>query len=98
MGMQTTDAQLTELREKVAQSCRILAQHGLVRGSTGHVSTRVPGSEDILVRGRPRVDKGLRYAEPASIIRVAPDGKTVGDNGGVSGGGGIYTQPGLSKW
>ena len=95
--MQTTDAQLTELREKVAQSCRILAQHGLVRGSTGHVSTRVPGSEDILVRGRPHVDKGLRYAEPTSIIRVAPDGKTVGDTGGVSLVSEIYIHTGLFK-
>ena len=80
--MQTEE--LTELREKVALSCRILAQHGLVRGSTGHVSVRVPGTNEILVRGRPKVDKGLRYAEPTSIIRVGPDGEVIGDTAGVS--------------
>jgi len=61
---------LDHYRELVATSCRILAQHGLVSGSTGHVSRRIPGSADILVRGRPHVDRGLRFAEPDSIIRV----------------------------
>lgn len=71
-------------RGQVAASCRILAQHGLVKGSTGHVSRRVPGTDDILIRGRPRVDKGLRFAEPSSIIRVSPDAQPVGDTRGVN--------------
>ena len=75
---------LDHLREVIATSCRILAQHGLVTGSTGHVSHRVPGTEDILVRGRPHVDKGLRFAEPTSIIRVDADARPVGDTGGVA--------------
>lgn len=72
------------LREQVAASCRILAQHGLVKGSTGHVSTRVPGTNDILIRGRPHVDKGLRFAEPSCVIRVGEDARPVGDTHGVS--------------
>src|SRR6266550_9215960 len=76
--------QLDHLREIIATSCRILAQHGLVTGSTGHVSHRVPGTDDILVRGRPHVDKGLRYAEPHSIIRVDSNAKPVGDTEGVA--------------
>ena len=75
---------LDHFREKVATSCRILAQHGLVQGSTGHVSQRVPGTDDILIRGRPHVDKGLRFTEPSSIIRVGPDALPVGDTHGVS--------------
>jgi ribulose-5-phosphate 4-epimerase/fuculose-1-phosphate aldolase len=78
--MESADA----LREKIAQSCRILAQHGLVSGSTGHTSARLPGTGDILMRGRPKGDRGLRFAEPSSIIRVDLDGKVVGDTGGVS--------------
>jgi ribulose-5-phosphate 4-epimerase/fuculose-1-phosphate aldolase len=79
------DAQILDyFREQVATSCRILAQHGLVTGSTGHVSRRVPDTDDILVRGRPHVDKGLRFAEPSSIIRVGPDARPVGDTHGVS--------------
>ncbi|HEY3117933.1 MAG TPA: class II aldolase/adducin family protein [Chloroflexota bacterium] len=76
--------QIDHLRQVIAESCRILAQHGLVSGSTGHVSHRVPGSDDILVRGRPHVDNGLRYAEPHSIIRVDSNAKPVGDTEGVA--------------
>src|SRR2546430_3004923 len=76
--------QLEHMRVTIAESCRILAQHGLVSGSTGHVSQRIPGSDDILVRGRPHVDKGLLYAEPHSIIRVDSDAKPVGDTEGVA--------------
>lgn len=72
-----------ELQEKVALSCQILAQHGLVKASTGHASCRVPGEDYVLVRGRPPVDRGLRFAEPESIIRVDLDGKPVGNTGGV---------------
>lgn len=74
---------LDHLREKVATACRILAQHSIVKGSMGHVSTRVPGTDDILVRGRPPVDKGLRFAEPSCVIRVGPDARPVGATRGV---------------
>ena len=72
-----------DLREKVALSCRMLAQHGLVKASTGHVSCRVPGENYVLARGRPQVDKGLRFAEPESIIRVDLDGNVIGSTNGV---------------
>ena len=88
-----------ELREKVALSCQILAQHGLVKGSTGHVSTREPGTENILIRGRPRVDKGLRFAEPSSIMRVGlDDAQPVGDNGDVNRIGEIYLHTDLYRY
>lgn len=79
-----------ELKEKVAASCRILAQHGLVKGSTGHVSVRVPGTNDCLIRGRPPGDKGLRFAPASSVMRVDPDGNVVGDTRGVRRVGEIY--------
>lgn len=72
-----------DLREKVALACQMLAQHGLVKRSMGHVSCRVPGEDYVLVRGRPPVDRGLRFAQPESIIRVGLDGKPVGDTAGV---------------
>ena len=87
----------SDLKEKVALSCRILAQHGLVKGSTGHVSTRVPGREEILIRGRPEVDRGLRFAEPESIIYVDLNGKPVGDTGGVRRVGEIYIHTEMYK-
>ena len=88
-----------ELREKVALSCQILAQHGLVKGSTGHVSTREPGTDNILIRGRPRVDRGLRFAEPSSIMRVSVDNaEPVGDNGEVNRIGEIYLHTELYRY
>ncbi len=86
-----------ELREKVAQSCRILAQHGLVKGSTGHVSARVPGRDEILVRGRPKVDRGLRFAEPDSIMNVDLEGRPVGNTHDVRRVGEIYIHTELYK-
>jgi ribulose-5-phosphate 4-epimerase/fuculose-1-phosphate aldolase len=86
-----------ELREKVAQSCRILAQHGLVKGSTGHVSVRVPGRDEIMVRGRPKVDRGLRFAEPDSIINVDLEGRPVGDTRDVKRVGEIFIHTELYK-
>ncbi len=74
---------LDRLREQVAMACRILAQHRIVKGTMGHVSTRVPGTDDILIRGRPLVDPGLRFAEPSSIIRVGPDARPIGATRGV---------------
>src|SRR3954451_6070086 len=74
---------LDHLREKVATACRILAQHAIVKGTMGHVSTRVPGTNDILVRGRPPIDKGLRFTDPSSVIRVGPDAKPMGATNGV---------------
>jgi ribulose-5-phosphate 4-epimerase/fuculose-1-phosphate aldolase len=54
-----------------------------VKGSTGHVSARIPGRDEIVVRGRPSIDRGLRFAEPDSIINVDLEGRPVGDAGDV---------------
>ncbi len=87
-----------ELSEKIALSCRILAQHGLVKGSTGHVSTREPGGDNILVRGRPRGDRGLRFAEPSCVMRVDLEGQPVGDSGDVNRVSEIYLHTDLYKY
>jgi ribulose-5-phosphate 4-epimerase/fuculose-1-phosphate aldolase len=86
-----------EIMEKVATSCRILAQHGLVKGSTGHVSYRIPGEDWIYIRGRPKVDNGLRFAEPESIIKVDLDGNVIGDAHGVRRIGEIYIHTEIFK-
>ena len=87
-----------ELRERIALSCQILAQHGLVKGSTGHVSTREPGTDNILIRGRPRGDRGLRFAEPGCVMRVDLEGTPVGDNGNVNRVSEIYLHTDLYKY
>jgi ribulose-5-phosphate 4-epimerase/fuculose-1-phosphate aldolase len=61
------------MRADLALSCRILAETGCVREITGHVSARVPGTDDILVRCRPLQDPGVSFTTPDDILRVGLD-------------------------
>ncbi|BBL80737.1 hypothetical protein RxyAA322_25910 [Rubrobacter xylanophilus] len=65
---------LGKLREKVALSCRILANEGLVEGILGHVSARVPGESEMLIRCRSDEDYGLMFTKDSDIRRVNFDG------------------------
>jgi 3,4-dihydroxyphthalate decarboxylase len=65
---------LEELREKVALSCRILAMEGLVEGTLGHVSLRLSGSDEMLIRCRGEEERGVRYTTKDVIRRVDFDG------------------------
>lgn len=65
---------LYELREKVALSCRILANEGLVEGMLGHVSVRVPGEPEMLIRCRSDEDYGVLFTKGSDIRRVNFDG------------------------
>lgn len=64
---------ISRLRTLLAQSCRILAATGCVREITGHVSARIPGSKQILVRCRRSQDPGVEFTEPRDIRRVGLD-------------------------
>jgi ribulose-5-phosphate 4-epimerase/fuculose-1-phosphate aldolase len=61
------------MRAELALSCRILADTGCVREITGHVSARIPGTDDILVRCRPLQDPGVSFTTPDDILRVGLD-------------------------
>ncbi|KAA9011185.1 class II aldolase/adducin family protein [Niallia endozanthoxylica] len=65
---------LNELREKVALSCRILAMEGLVDETLGHVSARIEGTEEMLIRCRGDMETGVRYTSAEAIRRVDFDG------------------------
>jgi ribulose-5-phosphate 4-epimerase/fuculose-1-phosphate aldolase len=64
-----------ELRTKVAQSCRILALTGLMKDTLGHVSVRVPGSDEMLIRCRGERESGLLFTTQEDVRRVSFDGK-----------------------
>lgn len=64
-----------EVREKVAKSCRILAMEGLVEGILGHVSARIPDSNEMWIRCRSDEEQGVRYTTVDAIRRVDFDGK-----------------------
>jgi ribulose-5-phosphate 4-epimerase/fuculose-1-phosphate aldolase len=62
-----------QLRRQLALSCRILAAAGCVREITGHVSARIPDSEDIFVRCRRPEDPGVQFTTVDDIRRVSLD-------------------------
>jgi len=64
---------IEDMRAELALSCRILADTGCVREITGHVSARIPGTDDILVRCRPLQDPGVSFTTPDDILRVGLD-------------------------
>lgn len=66
---------LDELREKVALSCRILANEGLVEGILGHVSVRVPGRDEMLIRCRSDEEYGVLFTKSTDVRRVDFDGR-----------------------
>lgn len=72
--------EVAEIRRKVALSCRILAMQGLVRETTGHVSARIPGSNEMFIRGRGDGESGLLFTQPEEVVRVDFDGASIGDD------------------
>ncbi|PLR83269.1 aldolase [Bacillus canaveralius] len=66
---------LYELREKVALSCRILAMEGLVDETLGHVSARIPDTNEMFIRCRGEQEDGVRYTTVEAIRRVNFDGQ-----------------------
>ena len=65
---------LDDLRYKIAQSCRILASLGILKGIHGHVSHRVPGAGEMLIRCRGDVEYGVNYTTSGQIRRLTFDG------------------------
>ena len=75
-------ADTSKLRERIAQSCRILGKLNLTKEPSGHVSARLPGEEKILIKARGPEESGLRFVGARDIITVDFSGKKVaGDDG-----------------
>ncbi len=68
-------AELGRLTAVAAEACRALARRGLVTGILGHVSARVPGREEILIRSRGPAERGLLNTTPADIALMTLDGR-----------------------
>lgn len=67
-----------DLRLKVAISCRILGMLGLVRESTGHVSARIPGTDEMWIRCRGGDECGITFTGLHNVRRVNFDGEGPG--------------------
>jgi len=75
-------ADLSKMREQVAQSCRILGKLNLTKEPSGHVSARVPGEDRVLIKARGPEESGLRFVSARDIITVDFTGKKIaGDDG-----------------
>jgi L-fuculose-phosphate aldolase len=66
-----------ELRERVAQACRVLGKLDLAEAATGHISARVPGTDRILIRARGPGELGVRYTTPDQVVEADLDGKLI---------------------
>jgi ribulose-5-phosphate 4-epimerase/fuculose-1-phosphate aldolase len=67
-----------DLRTNVALACRILAMFGVVSGTAGHVSARIPGTDEMWIRCRGGNEDGLLFTDVQQVRRVDFDGRGPG--------------------
>ncbi|HVA25728.1 MAG TPA: class II aldolase/adducin family protein [Chloroflexota bacterium] len=79
---QTIDQGLSDLRRKVALSCRILAMQGLVKETTGHVSARVD-ERHIVIRGRGAEETALLFTTEDDVLHTDLDGNILSEGANV---------------
>ncbi len=74
-------ANTDDLRERVAESCRVLGTLDLTKAATGHVSARIPGTDRFLMRARGDNELGVRYTTAEQVIECDLDGKLIDARG-----------------
>ena len=74
---------LSQLRELVARSCRVLGKLNLTKEPSGHVSARAPDAERILIKARGPEESGLRFVTADDIITVDMSGNKVEGRDGL---------------
>lgn len=70
-------AQIRDLRKKVAVACRILGRQGVTKGSLGHVSARIPGTDRILIKSKGPEEAALEFAAEKDIITIDLKGEVL---------------------
>jgi ribulose-5-phosphate 4-epimerase/fuculose-1-phosphate aldolase len=68
-------AEENSLKELLAVSCRIIGKLNMTKEPSGHVSARIPGSENIYIKARGRAESGLRFVTTRDFITVDMDGR-----------------------
>ena len=68
---------VNELRKKVALSCRMIGNQGITKGSFGHVSARIPGTDRILIKSKGPAETALEFAGENDIITIDLSGKVL---------------------
>ena len=67
--------EIDALRRQIVDSCHILAATGCVREVTGHVSARIPGTDEMLLRCRRPNDPGVEFTILEDIRRLSIEGR-----------------------
>ncbi|HEX6511524.1 MAG TPA: class II aldolase/adducin family protein [Chloroflexota bacterium] len=75
--------EIAELRHKVALSCRMLGHQGVTKGSFGHVSARIPGSDHVLIKSKGPDEEALEFATERDVITIRLDGSVVEASDGL---------------
>jgi len=71
-------ASVTELREKIVLSCRMIGSRGVSTGSFGHVSARVPGFDDrIFIKSKGPDEEALEFTTDRDIITLDLSGRVL---------------------
>jgi L-fuculose-phosphate aldolase len=73
-------SEIDALKQRIAQSCRILGRLDLTNAATGHVSARLPGTERVFIRARGPGETGVRYTTEDEVIEVGIDGTPMAAN------------------
>ena len=73
--MSPSDLEVAALRQQVLDACLILAATGCVRELTGHVSARIPGTNEMLLRCRRPNDPGVEFTILDDIRRLSVEGR-----------------------
>ena len=68
------EEKLLEIRKKVALACRILYMEGLGDLNLGHISSRVPGQDNIYIKPR---GLGLEEVNVDDVIMLDLEGKQI---------------------
>src|SRR5438552_842274 len=63
-------SEVDEIRMNVAIASRILGMVGLLIGTTGHVSARIPGTDEMWIRCRGGDEKGNLFTGLHNVRRV----------------------------
>lgn len=75
---------LLSLRIEIAKACRIIGKLEITNHILGHISVRIPGSDNMLIRARGPAQPGMRFTQPDDVIRVDMDGRKIDGKDGLS--------------
>jgi L-fuculose-phosphate aldolase len=78
MKVERNGENVQQIKERVAQACRVLGVFDITPSIFGHASARIPGTDRILIRARGHEESGVRYTSDLDVIEIDLDGRRIG--------------------